>query len=128
MKMSETRKTNEEPATKNGRSSINNNIIIIRDTEPGVLSDEDAERILLAYTENVAERMTGAVAMFIEDKIRHGLTVDIIIKGCEITGFAQRPSPAYFKTVINNWFNEAREMDRNYGQGQWYQKQILKRR
>ena len=128
MKMSETRKTKEEPSTKNGRSSINNNIIIITDTEPGVLTEEDAERILVAYTENVAERMTGAVAAFIEDKIRHGLTVDIIIKGCEITGFAQRPSPAYFKTVINNWFNDTREMDRNYGQGQWYQKQILKRR
>lgn len=67
------------------------------------LSPEDGERIKNAYLDNIADRMTGAVANMITNAFNRGLTADEIVMAIEETGFAPQPSPAYLRRILENW-------------------------
>ena len=82
----------------------NNNIIIIKNTQPGVsISPEDGERIVRAYMDNIGYGINPPVARMIEEFISNGHTVNDVIDAIERTGFAPRPSPAYLRAVLRNY-------------------------
>lgn len=101
-----------EEALQGGSSSqyyyYNNNIDHDTGRAHKMWPPEDGERILEAYTDNVAETMTLAVARMIEGAFDAGLTVDEIILAIEETGLAPRPSPRYLKAILKNWMANGR--------------------
>jgi hypothetical protein len=105
----------------NNNNKYNNNIIIISDTHPGVsISPEDGERIVTAYTANIAPQLTAAVAAMIEEHIARGLTVDDVLDAINRTGFAPRPSPAYLRAVLRNY--NQKPLPQKVQSPQWWQK------
>lgn len=75
-----------------------------------IWTPEEGERILEAYTDNVSDTMTQAVARMIEGAYQAGLTVDEIVMAIEETGFAPRPSPRYLKAILRNWIESGRSV------------------
>lgn len=86
---------------KNYNNNINNNIIIIRNTQPGV-SSADGERIVAAYTECMGTGINAAVARMLESFLQTH-TVEQLLDAIERTAFAPRPSPAYLRAVLRNY-------------------------
>ena len=67
------------------------------------MTPDDCEAVLEAYTANISEVMTGAVAAMIEKAFKRGLTQREIIMAIEETGFAPRPSPQYLRKILETW-------------------------
>lgn len=69
--------------------------------EPGVFcSPEDLDTIREYYTDSIGP-LTGAIAYYIEGKIRRGMQPGVILDAINQTGWARRPSPHYLKAILD---------------------------
>lgn len=104
MSMTANRNTTNNSMTDQQKNQDNYNNYYYNNTVPGVsLTPEDGERIKEAYLDNIADRMTGAVANMITNAFNRGLSVNEIVMAIEETGFAPNPSPAYLRRILENW-------------------------
>ena len=99
----------------------NNNIIIIRNTEPGV-SEDDAQRIVSAYVDAIGSGITAQVARMLESFLQTH-TVEHLLAAIERTSWAPRPSPQYLRAVLRNY--DTYQYNRPQQQQWWQQNPAL---
>ena len=71
--------------------------------EPGVsriLDPYDLSLIRDCYTDSIGS-LTGAIAYYIEGKMKRGMETEVILDAIEQTGWARRPSPHYFRAILD---------------------------
>lgn len=93
-------KNNNNNRNKNDSSSFSSSYSYYCKHGAGRALDE---RIAFHYSEQICPFMSMNAIMFIQDLIKHGADVDLIIDAIDATGDAPRPSFPYFRAVVQDW-------------------------